>query len=181
MQMQGANLRQWLKWPECPEVIWQFKHLFDKAFSSNKHQNEDSASTTRRPDVAHLKHDGIIVSHCSTHLGNSLVLYYPSSSSSTPIAGSIQVIDTSGDQIYLSIKCQSPLPPGNYDPFRRYSSFPATIYSSNMDDGPADRVPLESVVSHVARFTFSSGCAVILNLSRVRPNTFIDFVCLNLL
>ena len=50
-----------------------------------------------------------------------------------------------------------------------------------MDDGPADRVPLESVVSHIAQFTFSSGHAVILNLSRVRPDTFVDFVCLNML
>jgi hypothetical protein len=54
-----------------------------------------------------------------------------------------------------------------YDLFCHYSFFPATLYSSEMDDGPVDRVPLESIVSHVAWFTFSPDCAVVLNLSRV--------------
>jgi hypothetical protein len=31
--MQALNLQRWLKRPDCPEVIRQFKHLFDKSFT----------------------------------------------------------------------------------------------------------------------------------------------------
>ncbi|RDB28284.1 hypothetical protein Hypma_001412 [Hypsizygus marmoreus] len=109
----------------------------------------------------------------STHLGNSLVLYYPSSLSTTPVAGSIEKITISSSGVQLAIKRQARLPPGLYDPFRRYPSFPARVYSSKMDDGPADMVSFDSVVSHVARYTFSSNRAVILNLSRSCLNNMI--------
>jgi hypothetical protein len=36
-----------------------------------------------------------------------------------------------------------------------------------MADGPNDVVPVSSVITHVARFNFSSDRAVIVNLSRV--------------
>jgi hypothetical protein len=36
-----------------------------------------------------------------------------------------------------------------------------------MDDAHLDKVPPESIVSHVAQFACSSDCAVTLNLSRV--------------
>jgi hypothetical protein len=163
--MRGANLRRWLKRPDCPEVIRQFKCLFDKAFCSE--QLSKQTMLLGRRDVAHYTHNGVIFSHCSTHLGNSLVLYYPLPLSSILVAGSIQAINTSGDQVYFSIKRQAPLPPGIYDPFCHYPSFPARVYSSSMDDGPADLVPVKSVVSHVAHFAFSANRSVIVNLSRV--------------
>jgi hypothetical protein len=95
------------------------------------------------------------------------VLYYPSPDSSVPVAGSIQTIHVSSNQVVFSIKHQAPLPKGKYDPFCRYPSFPATLYSAEMDPGPEDRVPLHRVLSHAARFNISGGRAVILNLSRV--------------
>ncbi|KAF8224002.1 hypothetical protein L208DRAFT_1227679, partial [Tricholoma matsutake] len=122
--------------------------------------------TCQSMDLASYMHNGVVFSCCSTHLGNSLIMYYPSPTSSTPIAGSIQTTDTSGSQVYLFINCQPCLSQGGYNPFHQYTSFPATLYSSKMDDGPADRVPSESVVSHVALFIFSPDHAVILNLSR---------------
>lgn len=91
-----ANLRQWLHRPDCPEIIWQFKLLFDKAFS-----HDHNAPTCRLMDRASYMHNGVVFSHCSTHLGNSLVMYYPLPTCSTPISGSIQTIDTSGSQVYF--------------------------------------------------------------------------------
>lgn len=168
--MRGANLRRWLNRSDCPGIIRKFKDLFDKAFSHDNPRSCD-APISRRADIAYYAHNGVMFSRCTTHMGNSLVLYYPSDSSSVPIAGSIQKIDASGDQVHFFIQRQAPLPLGRYDPFCRYTSFPATLYSSKMDDVHLDEVPLESIVSHVARFTYSADCAVILNLSRVSLST----------
>lgn len=168
--MRAANLRRWLRRPNCPEIIRQLKTLFDKAFSP---VNEETAQTStpifNSPhEVAHYTHNGFNFSRASTHLGNSLVLYYPSASSVRPVAGSIEKINVSSNGVQLSIRRQAPLLPGQYDPFRRYPSFPASVYSSKMVDGPTDKVTFSSVVSHVARFTFTFNRAVIVNLSRVR-------------
>jgi hypothetical protein len=168
--MRAANLRRWLRRSNCPEIIRQFKSLFDKAFISvNGEPPQTNIPLPKSPrEVAHRTHNGINYSRASTHLGNSLVLYYPSAHSVTPVAGSIEKITLSSKEVLLSIRRQAQLPPGQHDPFRRYPSFPASVYSSKMVDGPADQVAIESVVSHVARFTFSFNRAVILNLSRVR-------------
>jgi hypothetical protein len=169
--MRGANLRRWLRRPNCLEVVRQFKNLFDKAFSSGTANSSTNEPGPQSPlpdrEQAHHSCNGVIFSRSSTHLGNSLVLYYPTLSSVDPIAGSIQSIQCSGSQVYFYIKRQAPLPLTKYDPFCRYPSFPAKLYSSKMVDGPDDVVPVESAVSHVARFELSSERAVILNLSRV--------------
>lgn len=171
--MRGANLRRWIKRPDCPEVIHQFKHLFDKAFSPPPHDGIDSISdetsptTINRNDVAHYRHDGVVFSRASTHLGNSLVLYYPKPSSTESIAGSIQRIEMERNRVKFHIRRQAVLPPAKLDPFRKYPSFPATVYSSRMADGLCDIVPLSSVITHVARFDFPDERSVVVNLSRV--------------
>lgn len=169
--MRAANLRRWLKRSDCPKIIRQFKSLFDKAFSPvNQEATKDNTPLPNTPhprEIAHYTHNGFNFSRASTHLGNSLVLYYPSAFHTTPVAGSIEKITASSSCVQLSIRRQAALPKGQHDPFRRYPLFPATVYSSNMVNGPADKVSLEDVVSHVARFTFSLNRAVILNLSRV--------------
>ncbi|RDB30197.1 hypothetical protein Hypma_010457 [Hypsizygus marmoreus] len=169
--MRAAGLRWWLRRPECLEVIKQFKALFDKAFlqglSVNSRLIADAATSASPSEVAHYTYNSVNFLCSSTHLGNSLMLYYPSPSSVMPVAGSIKKIMSSSRDVELSVKHQVRLPPGSYDLFSRYPSFPARVYSLKMDNGLADRVSFELVVSHVARFTFSSNCAVILNLSRV--------------
>jgi hypothetical protein len=110
-------------------------------------------------------------SRAETHLGNSLVSYYPSKSATEPVAGSIQTITARGQHVWLTIKRQALLPSGSYDPFVRYPYFPASLYSSRMFEGNVDHVPVASVVSHVARFTVpGTEVAVILDLSRVSQN-----------
>ena len=165
----GANLRWWLNRDNCPEALRQFKFLFDKAFSRKSHKEEKYHP--RRTEVAHITYNCINYSRATTHKGNSLVLYYPQASPTaavnTPIAGSIEKIMVCGTAVQLSIRRQMQLPPGSYDPFLRYPSFAACLYSAEMDSGSLDVVPLTSVLSHVARYNFSNK-AVILNLSRVR-------------
>ncbi|KAF8234607.1 hypothetical protein L208DRAFT_1260918, partial [Tricholoma matsutake] len=108
--MRGANLQRWLKRPECPKIIWQFKHIFDKFFSPANYRDEDFSSDTMSSQHS-VVHNSVNFTRCSTHLGNSLVLYYPSSSSLTPIAGSIQMIDTLNNQVYFFIQRHQPLLP----------------------------------------------------------------------
>ena len=108
------------------------------------------------------------------HLGNSLILYYPSPSDHVPAAGSIQKITQNGKNFWMTVKRQAPLPPGAYDPFSRYPFFSARLYSSNM--GTEDHIPLSSIITHVARFHLHD-YAVILNLSRVSSK--FAFYCLH--
>jgi hypothetical protein len=171
--MRGANLRRWMKRADCPEVIHQFKHLFDKAFSPPAYDgigsvsDETSPTTVNRNDVAYYSRDGLVFSRASTHLGNSLVLYYPNASSTESIAGSIQRIEREHNCVKFHIQRQATLPPAKLDPFRKYPSFPATVYSSRMADGPCDVVPLSSVITHVAHFDFPNERSVVVSLSRV--------------
>jgi hypothetical protein len=151
---------------DCPEALWQLKLHFDKVFS--QHLPKDYSKNHQRPtEIVHIFHNGRNYSHASTHLGNSLILYYPSLAAVAPIAGSIQKIMVCGEPVQLTIRQQALLCTGVYDLFIRYPSFPAQLYSLEMDDGMPDAVPLTCIISHVARFIFGPDQAVILNLSRV--------------
>ncbi|KAJ7732855.1 hypothetical protein B0H16DRAFT_1328496, partial [Mycena metata] len=115
---------------------------------------------------AQFMFDGVNFSRASMHLGNSLVLYYPSPSASTPIPGSIEQILSKGEKTSFVIRRQAPLPQGKEDPFARYfPHFPAQTYSSKMLD-TTDMVEPHMILSHFARFEFSQDRAVVVNLSR---------------
>ncbi|KAJ6547261.1 hypothetical protein B0H19DRAFT_953617 [Mycena capillaripes] len=160
----GANLRRYLNRADCPEVIKQLKKLFDVSFSPRHDRSAESVPTENDKDRAHYTHQGVNYSRASTHLGNSLVLYHPSSSAESPIAGSIQRIKTAGDKTIFHIQRQAQLPPGKYDPFLPYPYFPAKTYSSRMED-VVDRISPSLILTHCARFEFSDDRAVILDLS----------------
>ncbi len=163
----GANIHWWLAQDDCPEVIQQFKYFFDKAFS----QEQPSNSWDRIGEIAHIMHDGVNYSHAETHLGNSLVSYYPSKFATKPVVGSIQKITAHGQHVWLTIKRQALLPSGSYDPFVRYPHFSTSLYSSKSFEGNEDHIPVTSIVSHVAQFMVpGTEVAVILTLSRVSQN-----------
>ncbi|KAJ6565160.1 hypothetical protein DFH09DRAFT_873950, partial [Mycena vulgaris] len=161
----GANIRRYLNRLDCPEVIKQFKILFDVTFSPRTDRSAESLPAENNKDRAHYTHQGVNYSRASTHLGNSLVLYYPSSNAEAHIAGSIQRIETDGDDTIFHIQRQAPLPAGKFDPFAPFIHFPARTYSSMMED-IIDEVPPSSVFPHCARYNFSDHRAVILDLLR---------------
>ena len=68
-------------------------------------------------EVAHVQHDGVNFSRAATHLGNSLICYYPSQTDSAPVAGSIQKITVNGLDVWLAVKRQAPASSDAYDPF----------------------------------------------------------------
>ncbi|KAJ6484909.1 hypothetical protein C8R45DRAFT_829718 [Mycena sanguinolenta] len=163
----GANLRRQLNRPDCPKMIKQFKVLFDLTFSPHRDRSAKSVPNPDGKDRAHYTHQGINYSRDTTHLGNSLVLYYPSSDAASTTAGSIQRISAENGQTYFHIRRQAPLPAGKFDPFLPFPYFPAKTYSSKMS-ALEDKVPPELVLSHCARYKFSDDRAVIIDLSRVR-------------
>ncbi|KAK0441766.1 uncharacterized protein EV420DRAFT_1278587, partial [Desarmillaria tabescens] len=152
----GANLCRWVHRPDCPELIVQFKRLFDKAFGNKQRNNSDAQTSEETAEHAYHTFQGITYSRSTTHLGGSLVLYYPTTSSSNPIAGSIQRIVTEHGYTSFYIQRQKPLPNASvFDPFARYTSFPAKVYLSDMSDDPEDKVSPKSVLCHVAHYNFS--------------------------
>lgn len=169
-------MRRWLRRPECPEVIKQLKVLFDKAYSSQFQPDSEPSQMKISPlpiEVAHYRHNGVNYSRATTHLGNSLVLYYPTGDAVSPVVGSIQKITTSKTGVRLHIQRQAPLKAGQRDPFARYPSFPASTYSAEMQPmNRLDVIDLSSIVTHVARYIFKDR-AIIVNLSRVRAIEFL--------
>ncbi|KAF7324374.1 hypothetical protein MVEN_02647000 [Mycena venus] len=87
--MRGANLRRWLNRSDCPQVIREFKRLFDLAFTPRDFREETPPKNDQ--EHAHYNFQGVNYSRASTHLGNSLVLFYPLNSTQAT-AGSIEKI-----------------------------------------------------------------------------------------
>jgi hypothetical protein len=164
--MRAANLRRWLGRKDCPEVIRQFKRIFDLVFTPRTVCEQNDTVPGNNREKAHFFYNGVNFSRASTHLGNSLVIYYPPGTSS-PVAGSIEKIEVINTKVTFIIRRQKPLAANQFDPFMAFPHFPATTYSSKMSDAAPDRVEPSAVVSHCARFEFSNNRAVILNLSRV--------------
>ncbi|KAK0483121.1 hypothetical protein EDD18DRAFT_1047902, partial [Armillaria luteobubalina] len=164
--IRSANIRRWMQKHNCPELILQLKHLFDKAFTTSKGGFKIESEAKEQAEHAYYTYQGVTFSRSRTHLGGSLVLFYPTPSCSEPVAGSIQKIVTRGNEPCFYIRRQRPLSPSAFDPFQRYTFFSARSYSSDMSSDPEDKVHPSSVLSHVARYNYSHKRAVILNLSR---------------
>ncbi|KAH7868118.1 uncharacterized protein C8R40DRAFT_1029254, partial [Lentinula edodes] len=167
--VKSATLRRWLNRKDCPELVHALKRLFNKAFKSDSKQlmveEPPTTMSSDSRDCAHYTFGGVNYSRASAHLGNSLVLFYPSIDKQ-PVAGSIQRIELSNGQPFFHIVLQQPLPPNKHDPFRRFPHFFGTTYSSKMSLSPPIRVHASNILSHAARFQFSEDRSVILNLSR---------------
>jgi hypothetical protein len=164
--MRGANLRRWLARKDCPEVIRQFKRLFDLSLAPQTIREENEVIPGNNREKAHYFFNGVNFSRASTHLGNSLVIYYPNGET-IAVAGSIEKIEVVNNTATFVVRRQQPLPSDKFDPFKPFLHFPATTYSSKMSAADPDRIHPSRVMSHCARFEFSGDRAVILNLSRV--------------
>jgi len=183
--IKAAKLRHWLARPDCPEFLKECKIVFDKAFGSewNTSNSETIAESAFRPVPnalegiiserrvalrARHKFDNAFFCCSSTHVGNSLILFYPGGNrSETPVPGSIEYIvaKPNNDIVYV-VRRQLPAPPGALDPFRFYLHFPAKIYSPELSKQRQVIQP-EWVFSHYARWNFDKDRAVVLTLSRV--------------
>lgn len=164
----AANIRRWLRRPDCPEAVRQVKILFDKTFipvNSTSTLEDTSLQTSSNPVRAHHRHAGVNFSRESTHAGNATVIYRTKNSTEN-LAGQIEEILFTGAKVVFRVRRQAPLPPDQYDPFIRYSHYPAKTYSSKMT-ATVDTIEPTSVVCHAARFDFSHDRSVLCSLSRI--------------
>ena len=160
-------MRRWLRRPDCPEVIRQFKYLFDKAFSPDANKETSQKHQSANCEVAHYIHNNLRYSRASTHLGNSLVVYYLSKTCPSPTVGSIQTIYAADDgSAHCLIQRQAPLQSAVHNPFLRYPFFPAMLYSSDAIIDSLDKVYFPDIVGHASRFDLSGGRSVFVNMSR---------------
>jgi hypothetical protein len=193
--IRAGNLKRWLASSECPEILRYCKAIFDKAFSQNL-QDESAANgdedmkpnpqKQRTPDdlknlsrsntvalQAHHHHNGVVFSRSSTHMGNSLIHFYPNGSKLlSPVPGAITYIyHTDGAPITYAVRRQLPkaTPPVSPDPYQAYPNFPAKLYSAALSEN-LEMVKPEWVLAHYARWRLSPSDVVVLSLSRVSPS-----------
>lgn len=116
---------------------------------------------------ARIQHDGVVYSSSSTHLGNSLIYFYPCGKRHTsPVPGSIKYIFSRNDKVAYAVQRQLQSGGEVIDPFRSYPDFPAKIYSSTLSTD-LELVDPEWVMSHYARWDYTPGHVVVVSLSKV--------------
>jgi hypothetical protein len=168
----AGNFRRLLRHPQCPEALKVVKRLYSKVFgmpgstTEYPEESEDFSPSNDKANYTIQNYLGrITYSRAKTHVGNSIVLYHLAGNPTAEFAGEIQKIEVNDDGALFTIRRQGPLPPGVFDPFIRFPFFSARCYSSCLTDY-VDTVPFCDVTAHGARFQFSRGRSVIVNLSR---------------
>ncbi|KAJ7113437.1 hypothetical protein C8R44DRAFT_741039 [Mycena epipterygia] len=159
--MRGANLRRWLKRPNCPKVLQEFNRLFNLYHSSKIENPEARPGIETKPrkkgfqdgEQVYYNFAGMHFSRAETHMGNSLVSYLDEG----------KIWFGSIEKIKVTPQGSNSLPLGKNDPFKDFPHFPARTYSSKMAETLVDVAP-SKVLGHYARFSFSDSCAVVLDL-----------------
>jgi hypothetical protein len=181
-----SKLRQWIGRRDCPDFIKECKTVFDKAFATDKGSNSVNAlpASAFGPVPSELRGlvkdceialraphqvNSIVFAHSSTHLGNSLILFYPGGDTCTvPIPSSIKYIvsPASSKAPFYVMQRQLAALLNTVNPFSRYPYFKAKMYSSKMGVD-LEVVHVDWVVSHYAWWEVMQEHAVVLNLSQV--------------
>ena len=200
--LKGAKLRSWLSRSDCPPVIRECKVLFDRAYQtpgSIGGDDDDGAAPADNLPKSNVPRDlraligqctavlraqlhahGVYYCRSSTHIGNSLILFYPSGNYTlSPVPGSIKYIYESNRSWHFAVQRQRPLLASRVitaDPFTIYPHFPAKLYSSILEDR-LESVQVGWVTSHYAQWAISSEQVVVLSLCRVRLRLLL-LVCL---
>ena len=118
---------------------------------------------------------GVVYSRCSTHLGNSLILFYPNGNWTSPaVPGCIIYIYKHEGSLHFAVQRQGVLAPNTPDPFAAYPHFPARMYLSTLEV-KLEHVKISWVVSHYAQWTVSKDAVVMLSLSQVSGVCFLMY------
>ncbi|KAG0697707.1 hypothetical protein DFH29DRAFT_811325, partial [Suillus ampliporus] len=148
--IKAAKLKYWLNRPSYPPVFREVKWLFDRFVSPSINANPSDVSEVQQAVLhTYILHEGSIYTHDSTHVGNSLILYYPGSLRSVePTPGTIKYIFETEQGVCFAIRHYLPLH-SHSDPFRHYPQFLAHLFSSALAEHLTIIMP-EWVVSHFA-------------------------------
>ncbi len=186
----AASLRRWIARPDCPGFLRECQAVFNKtfggtlspnishenlppsAFAPPPHELQQLISDTSVALRARHHYDDVIFSRASTHIGNSLILFYQTGQpAGDPIPGSIEyVIVRPNNEVVYAVRTQLPASTDVQDPFCFYPHFPAKVYSPHLSS-QLTLVQPSSVMSHYARWKMDEDRVVILTLSRVSDYT----------
>lgn len=185
--IRNGKIKRWLSRPECPAFISDCKTLLDKALGQHGSLDDDNLTIadsayeavpielqglfpTGKPIALRARHkfDDVIFARARTHIGNSLILYYPGGDTSKQaVPASIQyIVARRGKDDVFVVKQQLQAPMGTIDPFSFYPHFPAKIYSTMLSED-LQIVRPQWIFSHYARWKLDEHRAVVLTLSRV--------------
>lgn len=201
--LRAGNFKRWWSRPDCPGIIKECKSIFDKIFVPNRPDDSEFGDVCDLEDTtsgseykipqdlvpllqtedrvfmrARFKMDHIIYSRSSTHVGNSLILFYPNGNRLlAPVPGVIKYIYRRRDSSkwYFAVQRQLPAPEGIPDPFAKYPHFPASLYSTQVSSA-LEKVQVPWIFSHYARWKYTHNLTVVLSLSRVSMFLLIYFV-----
>ncbi|KAG2059231.1 hypothetical protein BDR06DRAFT_980138 [Suillus hirtellus] len=177
--IKAAKLKYWLNRPSCPPVFMDVKSLFDRFVSPTDATLEDSpippANENQAVLHARIIYKGSVYACESTHVGNSLILYYPDGVMHMQIPGIIKYIFRTKHGVGFTVRHHLLL--HSYpDPFCHYPHFPAQLHSSVLADHLEVVMP-EWVVLHFAQWNFSSQHIIAVSLCRVHiPLTRVTIV-----
>ncbi|KAG0698985.1 hypothetical protein DFH29DRAFT_754443, partial [Suillus ampliporus] len=116
---------------------------------------------------------GSIYARESTHMGNSLILYYPDGIMHTQTPGTIKYIFRTEHGVGFAVRHHLLLL--SYpDPFCHYPHFPAQLHLSALTDHLEVVMP-EWVVLHFAWWNFSPQHIIAVSLCRVRISLSLTF------
>ena len=189
--IKATKLRRWLTKPGCPAAIKECKCLFDKAYAPRRDYNGDhdvvdedfhdiELGVTEERSIpqalrslisgnivlrARHKHQGIVYTRSSTHLGNSLILFHPRGMIYDAVPGVIQHILHTEEGLFFAVRRYLDVAADCVDPFKPYPYIPAKLYQSQLAE--LELVRVEWVVSHFAQWVMAPGHVVVLSLSKV--------------
>lgn len=189
-------MRRWLSRSDRPESISLCGRLFDKIYGAKLDYQSHIAELLAADDEyitpsamcntpdelkslvasakvalrARLRADAVVYARAQTHMGNSLIMFYPRGDrSSAAIPGSIEYIYSINSAFRFAVRRYTPPVLIEPDPFAQWADFPARTWSSQMSK-TLETVQIDWVYSHFARYQLSSDQIVVLSLSQVKPS-----------
>jgi hypothetical protein len=173
-----ARIKAWLARPSCPPAIREIKALFDKIFIKTLPNQTDDAGGQSELDPAsepgiatrilhaRFKYRGVMYSRSSTHLGNSLILYFhDGDKASYPLPAQIEYICTEGSKTLFYVKRHLPRNAEVIDPFEAFMG-DARLFSATLEQTPR-LVELDWIMGHFARYPVSQDHVVVVSLCSV--------------
>jgi hypothetical protein len=117
--------------------------------------------------MARLQHGGLRFSRSSTHLGNSLIQFYPAGqTSSETVPGCIKYIYRTQDRTVFAVQRHPDISPDIVNPWVSYPHFPGRLYATPLAD-KLESVEPDWVVSHFVRYQLSPEHTLVLSLDPV--------------
>jgi hypothetical protein len=167
--IRASRLKSWLERPCCPPAILKCKMLLDKMDYTNsldyyEHKDQNATSNLLTENISYpaiYRQGKFVYGKSSTHLGNSLVQFYPDGERNmSPIPGCIQSIELAGNNVFFHVLRLQPINE-DLDPFRHYPYIQMKTYSSTWVD-EVERIPFSWILSHIALYPLSSADLVVV-------------------